>query len=98
VESGNGQATHEPERGDSRKELIAAARMQFDALRAVGILTQGQANSILQLLEGDGRTLSPHDGLFRHNIVRYLKKEAHFATVFVEMLQIAYSQNTYAGL
>ena len=66
---------------ESPDELIATARIQFDALAAIGVLTQGQAGSILRLLQGDGRTLSPHDRAFRDNILRYLKKEADFVTV-----------------
>ena len=73
MERGNGHAKHEPERRDSRKELIAAARMQFDALRAVGILTPGPARSIVHLLESDEGTLSMHGRAFRDNIIRYLK-------------------------
>ena len=88
MERGNGHAKHEPERRDSRKELIAAARMQFDALRAVGILTPGPARSIVHLLESDEGTLSMHGRAFRDNIIRYLKKEADFVSVFAEMLQI----------
>ena len=88
MERGNGHAKHEPERRDSRKELIAAARMQFDALRAVGILTPGPARSIVHLLESDEGTLSMHGRAFRDNIIRYLKKEADFGSVFAEMLQI----------
>jgi hypothetical protein len=79
---------HEPEHLESPDELIATARIQFDALAAIGVLTQGQAGSILRLLQGDGRTLSPHDRAFRDNILRYLKKEADFVTVFAEMLHI----------
>ena len=67
MERGNGHAKHEPERRDSRKELIAAARMQFDALRAVGILTPGPARSIVHLLESDEGTLSKHGRVFRDN-------------------------------
>jgi hypothetical protein len=85
---GNHQAMHEPERPKSLNELIATARTQFGALRAVGVLTEGQAKSIFQLLECDGGTLSPHDRALRDNILRYLKKEAEFVTVFAEMLQI----------
>jgi hypothetical protein len=88
VETGNHQAMHELERPESLNELIATARIRFDALAAIGVLTQRQANSILHLLERGGGTLSPHDRLFRHNILRYLKKKADFVTVFAEMLQI----------
>ena len=73
-----------PNAGTRFNELIAAARMRFDALAAIGVLTQGQARSILYLLECDDAT----DRAFRDNIIRYLKKEEDFITVFAEMLQI----------
>lgn len=85
---GNHHAMHEPEHFESPDELIATARMQFDTLAAIGVLTQSQAGSILRLLQGGGGTLSPHDQAFRDNILRYLKKEADFVTVFAEMLHI----------
>jgi hypothetical protein len=78
---------HEPECPESLDEFMASARMQFDALAAIGVLTQGQASSILHLLQ-NGETLSGRERAFRHNIVRYLKKEADFVSVFGEMLQI----------
>jgi len=79
---------HEPEHPESLDEFIANARIKFGALAAIGVLTQSQAHSILYLLQGDGRTLSTHDRAFRDNILRYLKKEADFVTVFGEMLHI----------
>lgn len=91
MESGNGHTKHEPQRRDSRKEFIADARMRFDVLRVVGVLTESQASSIMRLLECDAETLSLHDRLFRDNITRYLKKKADFVTVFGEMLQIGKS-------
>jgi hypothetical protein len=86
---------HQPERPESSDELIATARMQFDTLAAIGVLTQGQAHSILHLLQGGGKTLSPHDRAFRDNILRYLKKETDFVTVFAEMLHIDNPPRTY---
>ena len=79
---------HEAEPPESLDELITTARIKFGALAAIGVLTQSQTHSILHLLQGDGRTLSPHDRAFRDNILRYLKKEADFVTVFGEMLHI----------
>jgi hypothetical protein len=87
VEIGNDQAMHGTEPPEPL-ELIVDARMQFDMLAAVGVLTKAQASSILRLLESGGETLSPADRAFRKNIIRYLKKEADFVTVFAEMLQI----------
>ena len=87
MEVRNHQAMHEPERLLSPDELIAGARMRFEALAAIGVLTQGQARSILRLLE-DGETLSRRERAFRDDIVRYLNKEVDFVSVFAEMLQI----------
>jgi hypothetical protein len=42
----------------------------------------------MRLLECDEKTLSAHDQMFRENIIRYLKKEANFVSVFADMLQI----------
>ncbi len=88
MEIGNHPAVRKPERPESLDEFIATARMQFDMLAAIGVLTQGQASLILHLLQGDGGTLSAHDHAFRDNILHYLKKEADFVTVFAQMLQI----------
>ena len=81
-------AKDKAERGDSFDALIAGARTRFHALHVIGVLTQDQARSILQLLECGEKKLSLDDRLFRDNIIRYLKKEADFVSVFAEMLQI----------
>jgi hypothetical protein len=43
-----------PERPESLDELIATARMQFDVLAAIGVLTQGQA-TLLFYYSGHGK-------------------------------------------
>lgn len=81
-------AKDKAERGDSFDALIAGARTRFHALHVIGVLTQDQARSILQLLECGEKNLSLDDRLFRDNIIRYLRKEADFVSVSAEMLQI----------
>ncbi len=81
-------AKDKAERGDSFEALIVGARIRFHALHVIGVLTQDQARSILQLLECGEKKLSLDERLFRDNVIRYLKKEADFVSVFAEMLQI----------
>jgi hypothetical protein len=88
VEISNGRAKDGAERRKPLDAFIASARLRFHALQVIGVLTQDQASSITRLLECDEKTLSAHDLMFRENIIRYLKKEANFVSVFAEMLQI----------
>ncbi|WGJ14387.1 hypothetical protein QEV83_17370 [Methylocapsa sp. D3K7] len=84
----SGHAKDKAERRDTFDALIAGARTRFHALQVIGVLTQDQASSILQLLERGEKKLSQHDRVFHDNIIRYLRKEADFVSVFAEMLQI----------
>ncbi|MGA7386032.1 MAG: caspase family protein, partial [Methylocella sp.] len=88
VEIGNYHARHERERREALNQLIATARIRFHALQANGVLTQGQADSILRLLECDEAILFPYDQAIRDNVVRYLKGEVDFASVFARVRQI----------
>jgi Caspase domain len=83
VEIGNYQARHERERRESLGQLIATASTRFDALHAIGVLTQGQVVSILRVLESDEASLFPHDRKFRSNLIRYLNGEMDFISVFL---------------
>ena len=88
VDIASGHTKDKAERRDSFDALIAGARTRFHALYVIGVLTQDQARSILQLLECGEKKLSLDDRMFRDNIIRYLRKEADFVSVFAEMLQI----------
>ncbi|HXW72378.1 MAG TPA: hypothetical protein VEK34_13195 [Methylocella sp.] len=70
----------------SRNEFIADARIRFEMLGAIRILTESQVNSIVHILECEEGTLSGESKAFRKNILRYLRKEADFKAVFADML------------
>jgi hypothetical protein len=83
IEIGNYQAKHEREWREAHNQLIATARTKFDTLQANGVLTQGQIESILRHLEEcDEATRLPHEWAFRDNVIRYLKGEVDFVSVF----------------
>jgi hypothetical protein len=89
VEIGNYQARHKREWRESLGQLLATARIKFDALHGNGVFTQGQVGSILELLARDEATLLPNDQDFRNKVIRYVKEEIGFFSAFGTVPQIA---------